>query len=290
MRVRGGGTIGALLVVAVVGALLAGLIAGPGTSGAAVTIVRHPLPVVDRSAQPADITQGWDGNLWLTYSDRPDIGRMTPAGVVTDFPIPTADAGAGGIAAGYDDGATWFTEPTGNKIGRITTSGVVTESPLPETDSEPQSIVAEFDSSLWFTEANARRIGRISEDGAITEYPIPGSGRGADDIVVGSDVALWFTDPANGRVGRISPTGVVSYVSIPGTGPGEASPGSIASGPDGALWVADGQGTIDRVTTSGTVPEFSDPAAAGAQVVVFPEGTRVVPGSGETIARSAPTS
>ncbi len=37
----------------------------------------------------------------------------------TEFPIPTANSGATGIAA-WPDGALWFTEYSGNKIGRIT--------------------------------------------------------------------------------------------------------------------------------------------------------------------------
>jgi virginiamycin B lyase len=66
------------------------------------------------------ITTGPDGNLWFTNEDSNKIGRMTPAGVVTQFTIPTADSHPWGIAAG-PDGNLWFTENQGNKVGRITT-------------------------------------------------------------------------------------------------------------------------------------------------------------------------
>src|SRR4029077_187725 len=46
------------------------------------------------------------------------IGRITIAGMITEFPIPTANGEPLGIAAG-PDGALWFTESNGNKIGRI---------------------------------------------------------------------------------------------------------------------------------------------------------------------------
>jgi streptogramin lyase len=80
------------------------------------------------------ITAGPDGALWFTQSTTPTagcfprcpkgnkIGRITTAGIVSEFNIPTAGSGSEGIAAG-PDGNLWFTESNGNKIGRITTTG-----------------------------------------------------------------------------------------------------------------------------------------------------------------------
>ena len=44
------------------------------------------------------------------------IGRITPAGVITEFAIPTPFAGPNRITAG-PLGNVWFTETYGNKIG-----------------------------------------------------------------------------------------------------------------------------------------------------------------------------
>jgi virginiamycin B lyase len=41
-------------------------------------------------------------------------GRITTAGVVTEYPIPTASSAPIGITAG-PDGALWFAEFIGNK-------------------------------------------------------------------------------------------------------------------------------------------------------------------------------
>ncbi len=35
---------------------------------------------------------GTDGNLWFTEADANQIGRITPAGVITEFPVPTANS------------------------------------------------------------------------------------------------------------------------------------------------------------------------------------------------------
>jgi virginiamycin B lyase len=68
--------------------------------------------------------------LWFTESNTNNIGRITIAGVISEFPIPTAASGPFGIVSGPDS-ALWFTEEFGNKIGRITTAGVFTEYRLP---------------------------------------------------------------------------------------------------------------------------------------------------------------
>ena len=62
-----------------------------------------------RTAGPGGIAAGPDGNLWFTEGNGNQIGRITTAGVITEFPIPTANSDPYGIAAG-PDGNLWFTE------------------------------------------------------------------------------------------------------------------------------------------------------------------------------------
>jgi len=113
--------------------------------------------------QPQGIAAGPDGNLWFT-EHYPNIGRITPTGAITDFPLPRAvvppSHAARGITAG-PDGNLWFAEPA-NGIGRITTAGVVTEFPVPTANSEPSAITAGPDGNVWFTELTGNRIGRIT--------------------------------------------------------------------------------------------------------------------------------
>jgi hypothetical protein len=56
-----------------------------------------------RVAHPYSITSGPDGNLWFTESN--NIGRITPAGVISEFPIPSGNT-ATGITSG-PDGNLW---------------------------------------------------------------------------------------------------------------------------------------------------------------------------------------
>ncbi len=102
---------------------------------------------------------GW--RLWFTEINRNRIGRITTAGVITEFILPTTNSWPSGIGAG-PDGALWFTEYNGNKIGRITTGGVISEFMIPTANSAPSYITAGPDGALWFTEANANKIGRVT--------------------------------------------------------------------------------------------------------------------------------
>ena len=134
------------------------------------------------------------------------IGRITTAGVVTEFSAGiTVGALPRDITAG-PDGNLWFTEYNGNRIGRITPSGVVTEFSVglsPAT--QPNGITVGPDGNLWFTELSGDRIGRITPAGVITEFSTGITANASPFMItVGPDDNLWFTEYAINRVGRIT--------------------------------------------------------------------------------------
>ena len=92
----------------------AGLI-GRVTVTGTMTEFARPSTTYD---QPNQIIAGPDGNLWYTVFFAAKIGRITPSGVVDEFPVLNRQAAPGGIAVG-SDGALWFTQATSGKIGRI---------------------------------------------------------------------------------------------------------------------------------------------------------------------------
>ena len=149
---------------------------------------RSPRP----AAVPRGIAAGPDGNLWFTENSANKIGRITTAGVITEFPIPTA--GSGPSVSRPARTATSGSPRPANQIGRITTAGVITEFPIPTAGSSPAGIAAGPDGNLWFTESNANKIGRITTAGVITEFPIPTAGSGPFGIAAGPDGNLWFTE------------------------------------------------------------------------------------------------
>jgi virginiamycin B lyase len=180
------------------------------------------------------------------------IGRITPAGVITEFAIPTPFSGPRALAAG-PDGNIWFSEFHASKIGRITMGGAVTEFPLPRQDSGPGDITAGADGNMWFVELNGtidgrvvagNRVGRITMRGEISEFPIPSATGSPTNVAVGPDRNVWYTKGAT--LGRVTPDGVITEFPLPAgargvgltAGSDREPPRRIAD----RLWYADGNG------------------------------------------------
>ena len=192
------------------------------------------------------------------------IGRITTAGVITEFPVPTAGSSPRGITAG-PDGNLWFTEWLSGKIGRITPAGVISEFTTP-TASNTHGITTGPDGNLWFTETTGDNIGRITTAGAITEFPVNGHPSG---ITAGPDGNLWFAEflGGGGKIGRITTAGTVTEFPVPTASDLE----EITAGPDGNLWFT-GYGAIGRITTAGIVTEFSVSGSYLQGITAGPDG------------------
>jgi streptogramin lyase len=260
---------------------------------AALAITEFPVPTPMFDSGLVGITAGFDGNLWFTDQGGtfgvPDrIGRITPSGAVTEYPLPTPIRDLSGIAAGPDKNL-WFTEAYANKIGRITPSGVITEFDLPPNNqsAHPTGITAGADGNLWFTESGESAlngdIGRITPSGVITLFPLPtrpfppardlGTG-----ITLGSNGNVWFTEHRfgsnNDLIGEITPEGVITEFDLPGP---NSYPTGITAGPDGNLWFTEDTfniARIGRITPGGTVTEFPLPSQSSGPrgIVTGPDG------------------
>jgi streptogramin lyase len=214
------------------------------------------LPVTAGS-NPVFLTTGPDGNLWITEDNANKIARMTTAGTLTEFSLPTPNATPLYITKG-SDGNLWFTEYSANQIGRITPSGTVTEFPLPTAKAYPSSIVQGPDGAFWFTESHVANsaVGRITTGGTVTEYPTPTTNGEPSEITVGPDGNLWFTEIQGNKIARMTTAGMITEFPVPTAG---SNPSGIAAGPDGALWFTETNafGAIGRITTTGSVTEFA---------------------------------
>src|SRR5882724_10401411 len=280
---------------------LLGAIAGL-TSVSAQTPVFKEYPIPTAGSYPLSTITGPDGNLWFTelYSEK--IGKVSTAGVVTEFPLPAGRAVArahGGMARG-PDGNIWFTEmrapfgftmpPAPGNIDKITPAGVIAEYPLPSGNT-PGGIANGSDGNLWFTELNSSSIGKITPTGVITEFPGRTTGH-PQAIVSGPDGNLWFTEyeilcgtdfctASKGMIGKITPAGVVTEFPVPTA---ISFMYGIITGPDGNLWFTESQGgildaapsggKIAKITPAGAITEYATPTTGGAPagIVTGPDG------------------
>ncbi len=193
----------------------------------------HLFPLPSSSVSLAGIAAGPDGNLWFTEnldSNRATsqrIGRMTPAGAFTDFPVtaPFASSYLGRIIVGAD-GNLWFS--------------------LRGADANSNAVGA---------------LGKMTPQGTVSivqlgKFAVP------EDMTVGPDGNVWFT--TGFAVGRVTPDGQARLFT-PDTQANTAnhlSLGGVASGPDGALWFATADAEVGRVTTDGAFRFYPFPVDA----------------------------
>lgn len=159
-----------------------------GQIGRIITLGSNPASGIQRfsiqmfripsgKSLPAMITSGPDGNLWFTESTETtvdsgglhtigQIGRITPQGQISEFPIPNSDfhtQGGGGFLYGIQSG--------------------------------PLAIATGPDGNLWFTNndiAHQNLLGRITPDGKSIQFPFA-QAHGSYAVVSSSDSNLWFT-------------------------------------------------------------------------------------------------
>jgi streptogramin lyase len=244
--------------------ILAGWLTSPLIMQADTPITVPP----GRTAQPVVLAAGPDGNLWFTEQTGFKVGKITPAGVITEYPIAGA-RGLTGISAG-PDGNMWFTDELSPTIAHVNTNGGgLAVFPLPPF-SHPQGITAGPDGNMWFVDevegvsviGGSFKIGKISMSGKVTEYSthlsaghfVPYNIYTPSQITVGPDGNLWFTNPqlsAVGKsiVGKITTSGTVTFY------PMSDVPIAITSGPDGNLWVTENS-HVAKITTSGVETEY----------------------------------
>jgi virginiamycin B lyase len=217
-------------------------------------LTRFPAPFPSEDVPDAALAA--DGSLWfdiVTGDLVANLGRMTPDGEVTLFPIPSgakasrlhargneiwftagenigrvgADgsiveigvgAATGDITGGPND-SVWFTEPGANRIGRLAADGTVAHFDVPTLDSGLGAVALGPDASIWFTETNTGKIGRIDGSGAILEHDVVVAPATIHELTAGPDGRLWFTvrtgEPRHAQVGSISTCGNVALVDLP---------------------------------------------------------------------------
>ncbi len=218
-----------------------------------------------RGWESADsITGGPDGNLWFTTGWA--IGRITPEGAVTPFPLRLGQT-ATDITSG-PDGNLWFVLSVQGRNGwvehlaKMTTAGAITAF-APMTPPIYVSVLADLtagpDGNVWFTRRG--QIGRITPEGRVRMFSLGlRSGDEVSSLATGQDGNLWFTTlseffdldrPANRPIGRMTPTGAVRFFRT------EVESFAITAGPDGNLWFTEPNlERIGRITPAGVVSEF----------------------------------
>lgn len=138
--------------------------AEPGSNAIGVINTKGELVrqfVLKEADVPQSIAAGPEGNMWFTDASTPYmIGRINPAGEVSEFPAPSAPAS---IVAG-PDGNMWFTQGGSGEeagVGCIIPTGQIELQHEQTAGGDPVGITVDEDGSIWFTETQADRLSRL---------------------------------------------------------------------------------------------------------------------------------
>ena len=226
------------------------------TNAASATVAPVPhvyvYKLANSSADPLSIVAGPDGNMWFTEFQANQIGKITLAGTITEYPAP-ANSGPNYIAS--SNGYLWFTEynPTSGAIAQMNTAGQVVNQ-FSGSSGHASGVTATGYGAVAF--AGLSSITMISDGseeitgfGAGFASKSPTTGPGFDSSVAAlPGQILYFTSGDDQYIGRIDSAGNISTFTVSGF------PKGITYGPDGNLWYAAYDGTTN---TSSRVVKFS---------------------------------
>jgi streptogramin lyase len=134
------------------------------------------------------ITQGPDGNIWVTVDDGTgnDVARITPAGDVTKFNLDDVDAPVGITGLGND---LWVTAI--NEVARFAPGSTDATATTINEIGSPRHITVGPDGNLWAVSDN--NVIKIPPGAPNTSTSFPGLITGARQVTAAPNGTLWAT-------------------------------------------------------------------------------------------------
>jgi len=215
------------------------------------------------------MTAGPNGSVWFTEAS--NIASITPAGKLTEFPVPPPDV----FMTAGPDGNLWISAAGSEASGagppsivRMSPNGDYQVFALPAHSHDPAPLIVGPDRNLWFTEGQGvGKFAKMTLAGQITEFSLPFE---VNDLAPASDGNLWVM--GNGVIGRITPEGALVTKFAVATDKITA----FTPGPDGNLWFVENDGHVGRITLAGEMKRFQafEPTQQGSasDIIKGPDG------------------
>ena len=175
-----------------------------------------------------EITEGPDGNVWVTLDNANDVAQITPKGVVREFDATDIDNPVG-IASG--PGKTlWVTQPGGVAVFDPADPDSATKYAINDI-TDPRPIVRGPDGNMWTVSGQKVIRIPIADPTQAVSFPVIDAGR---DIDRGKDGNLWVAD-FGGQVVKVDTDGNATAFDT-GANSGLQA---LAAGPRGQVGYAD---------------------------------------------------
>lgn len=212
-----------------------------------------------QGSNPAGIAVGPDGNIWFTESLADVIGRITPEGEITEYPLPDRDrvhANPWAITGGHDD-AVWFTKQLTNELGRLDpATGTMSVVPLSAGSGAGMvgggsSLDFAPDGRFWMDKPRGS-VMATTPSGNVSTYAVFSEPASITSVVADSSGRVWVADAARGRLAHLAVSnGKATEVPLP-PGPANRMQGTAGGATasidvldEGSVWVS--QPTAGRI-------------------------------------------
>jgi streptogramin lyase len=162
------------------------------------------------------IAAGPDGNVWFAERSTDGmtsvIGRVTPAGTITEFKTTPVPGNVAALSAG-SDGHVWFVKDGygGPAVGRIDpATGTFTTfiAGLNGAFTLFGGMTLAGDGNVWFTSYFDGLVGRVTPAGVISEFAAVAPNTQLNAITAGPQIAgsntIWVTDPTNKSIAKLT--------------------------------------------------------------------------------------
>jgi streptogramin lyase len=225
---------------AVLVAGVAMLVASVAQAAPIGTLKQFRVPTAN--SDPLGITRSSDGNFWFTESHLRAIGidnaigRITPAGTVTEFVV--CQFCFPGAIVQASDGNLYFTSNDG--LGSITTAGVFRGFANPPSPPAPSVVIpnriAAQGGNVWFTDFNNDTLWRYDVvTGVFTAFVLPPAGidRVPDGVAVDASGVVWIADFGANSILRFASGAFTEFPLADGSANG---PRELTIATDGKVW------------------------------------------------------
>ena len=214
-----------------------------------------------RLTYPRGVAMGPDGSIYIPDLWNHRIRKVNPSGIITTV------AGSGFSGYGGD-------------------GGLATEAQF----TYPQGVAVGSDGSFYIADASNSRIRKVDSFGIITTVAGNGLGGYSGDggpataarlnfprgMAVGPDGSLYIAEISNHCIRKVDPSGTI--ITVAGNGVGGyrgdggpaiaaqlSSPGAVAVGSDGSIFIADyGNNRVRKVDTSGIITTVAGNGMSGS--------------------------
>lgn len=247
-------------------------------------VTTYPLPSWVQFT--GGITVGPDDAMWFTENGgaftASEVGRITIAGTISQFPMPQSTFSLAGITSAGGD--LWVADGGASRLDRMTTAGAVTSVTAPTC--EPGPLVSDTAGQLWVGSPSLGACaGRVARYNPATQtssvWTLPPGGTQPTAITAGSDGNLWFTESGNAALGVVTPAG--EFVATQFDGDQAERPDAITAGPDGQIWWPNDHGH------SVSYVDGLNSHSGGGSVSVFTDYSSMATGPGGSLWVTDPT-